>query len=154
MRYNAVRGEAQPYTLEMYVTPDGTIPFEDWLLQLRDARAIARIRVRLDRLSLGNAGDAHPVGASVWELRIDYGPGYRVFMRGVAQRSCCCSMAGISVPKREISSRHRPIGTSTSRGDPMPKLTKNYQESLLQALQNPQEAAEYLTAALEDGDSA
>ena len=79
MRYNAVMGEAQPYTLEMYVTPDGTIPFEDWLLQLRDARAIARIRVRLDRLSLGNAGDAHPVGAGVWELRIDYGPGYRVY---------------------------------------------------------------------------
>ena len=86
MRYNTVMGEAQPYTLEMYVTPDGTIPFEDWLLQVRDARAIARIRVRLDRLSLGNTGDAHPVGAGVWELRIDYGPGYRVYYarRGTA----------------------------------------------------------------------
>ena len=86
MRYNAVMGEAQPYTFEMYVTPDGAIPFEDWLLQVRDARAIARIRVRLDRLSLGNAGDAHPVGAGVWELRIDYGPGYRVYYarRGAA----------------------------------------------------------------------
>jgi putative addiction module killer protein len=79
LRYTLAMGETQPYTLEMYVTPDGAIPFEAWLLQVRDARAAARIRVRLDRLSLGNPGDAHAVGAGVWELRIDYGPGYRVY---------------------------------------------------------------------------
>ena len=52
IRYTLAMGEAQPYTLEIYVTPEGTIPFEAWLLQLRDARAIARIRVRLDRVRL------------------------------------------------------------------------------------------------------
>ena len=55
------------------------MPFEEWLLRLRDARARARIRARLARVRLGNLGDAHAVGSSVWELRVDYGPGYRVY---------------------------------------------------------------------------
>jgi putative addiction module killer protein len=77
--YNAFMGEAQPKTIEMYVTRTGSVPFEAWLLRLRDARARARIRARLARVRLGNLGDAHPVGGGVWELRIDYGPGYRVY---------------------------------------------------------------------------
>ena len=53
--------------------------FASWLRILRDRRAVARILVRIDRLSLGNAGDARPVGEGVSEMRIDYGPGYRVY---------------------------------------------------------------------------
>lgn len=53
--------------------------FDTWLRGLKDLRARARIEVRLDRLALGNAGDAKSVGESVKELRIDYGPGYRVY---------------------------------------------------------------------------
>lgn len=54
--------------------------FAKWLDGLRDARAKARILLRLRRLSLGNFGDWKPVGDSVSELRIDYGPGYRVYL--------------------------------------------------------------------------
>jgi putative addiction module killer protein len=72
-------GEAQPKKIAMYAKPEGRAPVEDWLRGLRDVQARARIRVRIDRLSLGNAGDARPVGGGVWELRIDYGPGYRVY---------------------------------------------------------------------------
>lgn len=50
-----------------------------WLDELRDIRARARIQVRVERLAAGNAGDAKPVGEGVSELRIDYGPGYRVY---------------------------------------------------------------------------
>ena len=56
-----------------------TDEFSDWLRGLRDERVKARIAVRIDRLALGNAGDVRPVGAGVSELRIDYGPGYRVY---------------------------------------------------------------------------
>jgi len=50
-----------------------------WFDSLRDRRARARIDVRIRRLSLGNPGDVRPVGEGVSELRIDYGPGYRVY---------------------------------------------------------------------------
>jgi putative addiction module killer protein len=53
--------------------------FDGWLRELRDIRARARIEARLLRLSHGNPGDVKPVGAGVSEMRIDYGPGYRVY---------------------------------------------------------------------------
>jgi putative addiction module killer protein len=53
--------------------------FTDWFDGLRDRRARDRILARIDRLSLGNPGDVKPVGEGVSELRIDYGPGYRLY---------------------------------------------------------------------------
>ena len=53
--------------------------FSRWFDHLKDAQAQARIQVRLDRLCLGLAGDVKPVGEGVSELRIEYGPGYRVY---------------------------------------------------------------------------
>lgn len=71
--------EAIPKELQIYVTVDGRAPFSEWLGALRDIKVRAKIRVRLDRVSLGNLGDCHGVGDGVQELRIDYGPGYRVY---------------------------------------------------------------------------
>ena len=56
-----------------------TETFADWLGDLRDQQAKARIQTRIRRLSLGNPGDVKPVGEGVSEMRIDYGPGYRVY---------------------------------------------------------------------------
>ena len=53
--------------------------FAAWISNLRDREARARITVRIRRLSLGNPGDVKPVGSGVSEMRIDYGPGYRVY---------------------------------------------------------------------------
>ena len=53
--------------------------FDRWLSGLRDRRAVARIAARLDRMAAGNPGDVQPVGEGVSELRINYGPGYRVY---------------------------------------------------------------------------
>jgi putative addiction module killer protein len=56
-----------------------TEAFERWFARLRDRMAIARIQSRIDRLQLGLSGDIRPLGKGVLELRIDYGPGYRIY---------------------------------------------------------------------------
>lgn len=53
--------------------------FVKWLSKLDDRRARVRIQVRIDRLALGNPGDVRPVGSGVSEMRIAYGPGYRIY---------------------------------------------------------------------------
>ena len=58
-----------------------TETFAQWLDGLRDVRARARVQVRIERLAAGNAGDVEPVGEGVSELRIDCGPGYRVYFK-------------------------------------------------------------------------
>jgi putative addiction module killer protein len=56
-----------------------TEAFTRWLAQLRDGRARARVNTRIRRLTLGNVGDVRPVGGGISEMRIDYGPGYRIY---------------------------------------------------------------------------
>ena len=60
--------------------------FAKWLDGLHDIRARARILVRIERLAAGNPGDVKPVGEGVSELRIDYGPGYRVYYKKQGQK--------------------------------------------------------------------
>ena len=57
----------------------GAIPFSEWLASLKDSRAVGIVRARLNRIRLGNFGDCKSVGGGVEELRIDFGPGYRVY---------------------------------------------------------------------------
>lgn len=57
-----------------------TDEYRTWFSRLRDERARTRINLRIYRLSLGNSGDARPIGGGLSELRIDYGPGYRVYL--------------------------------------------------------------------------
>lgn len=56
-----------------------TDAYSMWFAKLRDHRAKARIDIRIRRMSLGNLGDVAPIGEGVSELRIDYGPGYRIY---------------------------------------------------------------------------
>ncbi len=65
--------------VEIYVGPDDACPFKDWLDSLQDKRARASVRARINRLRLGNPGDFKSVGSGVFELRINYGPGTRVY---------------------------------------------------------------------------
>jgi putative addiction module killer protein len=65
--------------LRRYQTANGRSPIRDWLNELRDLRARAQIEVRLRRVVAGNFGDCRRVGKGVLELRVDIGPGYRVY---------------------------------------------------------------------------
>ena len=65
--------------IRIYQKKDGKRPFTNWLHKLRDQKAQERIDARLTRVQLGNFGDTKAVGGGVLELRIDYGPGYRVY---------------------------------------------------------------------------
>lgn len=64
----------------LYRALDGTLPFEEWLENLRDVVARAKIKVRIKRATQGNFGDHRSVGAGIIELKVHYGPGYRVYL--------------------------------------------------------------------------
>jgi putative addiction module killer protein len=67
------------YELEHYLTPQERDVYGEWYRRLRDAKARRQIDRRLDRVILGNFGDHKSCGSGVWELRIDVGPGYRIY---------------------------------------------------------------------------
>lgn len=67
------------YILEVYESANGQHPFNDSLSELPDVKARQIIRARLARIELGNFGDVEPVGSGVSELKIDFGPGYRIY---------------------------------------------------------------------------
>jgi putative addiction module killer protein len=92
-----------------------TEEFSDWLGALRDARGKAKILVRIDRLANGNPGDVRPVGEGVSELRINYGPGYRVYYVQRGQRFILLLAGG------DKSTQDRDIAQAT-------RLNAEYQE--------------------------
>ena len=83
-----------------------TANFAKWIDGLRDIRARARVLARIERLAAGNAGDVKSVGEGVSEMRIDYGPGYRVYFRKRG-RSLVILLAG-----GDKSSQRRDISTA------------------------------------------
>jgi putative addiction module killer protein len=76
-----------------YITRAGVNVFGNWLATLRDAQAKARIVRRIDRMELGNFGDCKPLGGGLYELRIDWGPGYRVYY-GMIGQTCVLLLCG------------------------------------------------------------
>lgn len=71
--------EVREKTILTYVKTDGSAPFNDWLQALKDRKARAIIRTRLNRIRLGNLGNCKTVGEGVKELKITFGAGYRVY---------------------------------------------------------------------------
>ncbi len=93
-----------PFEIEYYVTNDGKRPFKAWLEGLKDVMGRAKIRVRLDRARLGNLGDTKPVGEGVQEMRVDYGPGYRVYFAIEGSRILLLLLGGEkSTQQRDIA---------------------------------------------------
>jgi putative addiction module killer protein len=65
--------------VHLYATRDGRVPFNEWLDSLNDSAAQQRVDTRLGRIRGGNLGDHRSVGGGILELRLDFGPGYRIY---------------------------------------------------------------------------
>ncbi len=76
-----------------YVSRTGKDVFDDWLSELADSRAQAKIATRINRLAAGNFGDCKPLRLGLYELRIDWGPGYRIYYAMVG-RACVLLLCG------------------------------------------------------------
>jgi len=76
-----------------YLSRAGKDIFDDWLTELTDARAQAKIAVRINRLAAGNFGDCKSLRQGLYELRIDWGPGYRVYYAMIG-RVCVLLLCG------------------------------------------------------------
>ena|SRR5437667_3166074 len=84
---------AAEITIRRYVTRNGRDTFGEWLSHFKDARTRAKIVARIDRLSVANFGDCKNLGGGLFELRIDWGPGYRVYYAMIG-RSCILLLCG------------------------------------------------------------
>lgn len=95
--------QAKPKIVRNYQSLSGDKPFRDWLLALRDRKARAIIRTRINRLRQGNFGDCSHLGARMYELRIHYGPGYRVYFGDLDDNNLVLLYGGIkSAQSRDI----------------------------------------------------
>jgi putative addiction module killer protein len=74
------------FTIEIFVDDNGNVIFDEWRRKLLDKQAIARITTRIERLKHGSFGDCKPLQDGLWELRIDYGPGYRIYYSIVGKK--------------------------------------------------------------------
>ncbi len=108
--------EARPKELRIFVNEEGREPFKEWLASLNDSKVRAKIRVRLDRVSLGNLGDCHGVGEGVQELRMDYGPGYRIYLGQDGSTIVLLLCGGDKSTQTRISKTQNDIGTNTGGG--------------------------------------
>ena len=80
--------------LIFYQTERGAVPFQKWLSSLKDLKGVTKIKTRLNRLALGNYGDCKNLKNGVKELRIDYGPGYRVYFAELNRKTTILLIIG------------------------------------------------------------
>ncbi len=108
-----------------YQTADGKTPLSDWLDALRDGRIRSRIVARLDRLQLGLLGDWKSVGGGVCELRIDCGPGYRVYYGQEGQTLILLLCAGEKrTQSKDIEKAHGYWKDYKARSAPQPPVQR------------------------------
>lgn len=86
-------GDRMEYQIRIYQTDSGKLPYKIWLNSLHDVKVKSVIRVRLDRLMVGNFGKCKVVGDGVFELKIDFGPGYRLYF-GKIGMNCILLLVG------------------------------------------------------------
>ncbi|WP_370640049.1 type II toxin-antitoxin system RelE/ParE family toxin [Buttiauxella sp. S04-F03] len=93
--------------IKYFKLQNGRVPFDEWLRVLRDARAKTKIVQRIDQLALNNPGDHKPCRQGVWEMRIDEGPGYRIYYAHEGKNTYLLLLGG-DKRKQQAASGYRP----------------------------------------------
>ncbi|MDF0552342.1 type II toxin-antitoxin system RelE/ParE family toxin [Kamptonema sp. UHCC 0994] len=96
--------EVQPREIQRYIASDGRMPYDEWFNSLRDINAQAKIISRLNRMADGNLGDYRSVGEGVCELKINYGPGYRIYFGQIGSTTVTVCEPEESIKTTEIQS--------------------------------------------------
>ncbi len=99
-----------PQELQFYQTPSGNVPFIEWFNEFQDQRTQTRIQKRLQHLENGNYGDCQSVGDGVYELRLHFGAGYRIYFVKLTTQSSFCSVVVTNHRRHEILHAQKPIG--------------------------------------------
>jgi putative addiction module killer protein len=114
-RKSAVSAKSVTYMLQStvieirrYITSGGKDVFGEWLAKLKDVRTRAKIVIRIDRVSSGNFGDCKQLRDGLWELRIDWGPGYRVYYTMLGKT--CVLILGAGDKRKQSADIERAIG--------------------------------------------
>jgi putative addiction module killer protein/probable addiction module antidote protein len=128
--------------------------FARWLDGLKDVRARARVLARIERLAGGNPGDVAPVGEGVSELRIDYGPGYRVYFKRSGRELIVLLAGGDKDSQAKDIKTALRLARNLAEWTMAKTITTRY--DVAEHLRTPKEMAAYLEACLEeaDGDAA
>ena len=143
-----------PLEIRRYVTAAGRDVVGVWLAGLKDVRTRAKIAARIDRLAAGNFSDCKSLRGGLYELRIDWGPGYRVYYASVA-KACVLLLCGGGQTQTVVRHQARVGIFEGLQGTELMKrkASISHDEATIRELrENPEFAAEYLRAALEDDD--
>lgn len=101
--------------LIIYESQSGKVPFEEWLEDLKDKKGRAKIRVQLDRLAQGNMGKCASIGKGVFELKVNFGPGYRIYFGQDGKRLIILLCGGDKSTQRKDIQKAQEYWTDYSR---------------------------------------
>jgi putative addiction module killer protein len=133
-----------------YLDDSGQSPFRRWLSAL-DIATRARIQARVLRFEEGNLGDHKQLGGGVWEARITFGPGYRIYFGKDGPTIVLLLLGGDKGTQVKDIKGRSSSGPSTWRTGVMARRSKDWNEGLAEDLQDPKFARQFLTAAVEEG---
>lgn len=107
---------AYPRAIDFYQIPNGHEPFTEWFFSIQDTRVRQRIQARLTSVTTGNLGDHKFVGDGVWELRLNFGAGYRIYFGKVDNTIILLLCGATSLHRNGILDSQKTIGTNAKRG--------------------------------------
>ena len=141
--------------VEFYQTEAGKLPFKEWLDGLKDRRGKARVDARITRLQAGLLGSCKPVGDGVFELKVEFGPGYRIYFVEEERGIVLLLWGGDKGnQQRDIQTAKNYWADYQARERKHNKIMKRkkaaYMDDLRERLKDPAYAAEYLNAVLQD----